>query len=417
MAARRSPFAPTTNPVQTDNPVNQAAPTSFTQNLAAAKVAARAPAAPTPPPDTPQPNAPAPQGPTVTPGTPDPYGTTDPNQRPGPAQVDPWGDLIKQNFQTAWHRDPTQDEVGYWTGKLTNASSQPDFDQEYWSNRILGSGSGGADVVPYGPFAGQDVGTGQKTSGGSSDLSGLIAQLTGMVGAGGGGGGVPGGGVPSAPSAGPRVDINSIIQSLLDPSTNAARVNSRVGQSRDALERQRHAETDTLSSQLADRGLMGQGPEASSLERLDERLGSQFGDTVAGIQSDESARSDDQLIKVLALATGLTTDQAANEIAKYNAETNRALGAESNATNRAGVMGNLALGEGRLNLDTMLGSGNLALDNLHEIDTNNINVADFGLRRDLGLAGVQNTNIEQILELIRIMSGTAGQSAGGAVQR
>lgn len=84
-------------------------------------------------------------------------------------------ELINKDFQIAFHRKPSDTEYKYWMEKLQgpNDSGLVTSGQmtatEYWHRRMLGWQGGGADIVPYGPYAG------------SSEAHGEVPKATDLV--------------------------------------------------------------------------------------------------------------------------------------------------------------------------------------------------------------------------------------------
>lgn len=163
----------------------------------------------------------------------------------------------------------------------------------------------------------------------------------------------------------------------------------RVSNASDTINRFKKSQLATDKAALAERGLLGSGPEQTAYGRLGENIAGIFGNAVTGIEADEAARADERMIRALELATGMTEEEARNAIAQYNAE-----------TGRIGTEGNLELGRGRLNLDTLLGNnqytlglGNLALGNLTAGNS-------YNLGRDTLANNAENQRIQHIIDLL-----------------
>lgn len=201
-----------------------------------------------------------------------------------------------------------------------------------------------------------------------------------------------GAGVPSAaPSAGGGgggTDVRSIIQRLLEagPQGDPERLTARLGQARDIFEGQRQTQSNQLEAILADRGLIGQGPHATGLSRMTERLAGPYADSLRDIFVDESTRADDRFMQTLAQAAGLSVADARNAIDSFRAGTDRDLG-----------LGNLALGNVRLGSE------------------HNLALARLGLERDLGLEQLAQGNINNILPILQMLLSASQQSQGGAM--
>lgn len=101
------------------------------------------------------------------------------NQLPDPlAQTAPAGPdyrgLIDRSLKTAYNRNATDTDYSYWLPKLEGDPNNTN----YWEQRLLGQGAGGADVATSGPYAGQDAGTFQNAPSLQSMLP-EIAQASG----------------------------------------------------------------------------------------------------------------------------------------------------------------------------------------------------------------------------------------------
>lgn len=139
-------------------------------------------------------------------------------------------------------------------------------------------------------------------------------------------------------------------------------LNRRVESARETLERQRNAELDTMQGQLSARGLLGQGAEVEGTGRVNERIADMFGGQVRDIYADESARSDERLLRTMSIAAGLSADDADRLVDWFNAQTGRDVG-----------MGQIAADRERTGVQRELGLGDLGQ-----------RAADLALRRDLG---------------------------------
>lgn len=179
-------------------------------------------------------------------------------------------------------------------------------------------------------------------------------------------------------------------------------VNRRSEAAREDLSRQRSSTLKNDRALLANRGLVGSGPEADALNYLDTNVGNAYKNAVSSIYANESQSADQRMLSALQAATGLSESEAANVINGYQAATSRGLG-----------LGNLALGNRNADNGYTLGLGNLALGNMNAANNYNLGVGDLGLRRDLGMAQIDNTSLQQIQQLIDQLSRGANASAGG----
>lgn len=288
-------------------------------------------------------------------------------------------------------------------GNRTNLSQSSDPSQ--WSAQDAASGA--IECDPGSGMSAQDCADfynryrPKVATGGSGAASGGSTTTTG----------------PQAPQGGMQALYDQIGKLLdLGGEYNEGILNRRVESARESMNRARSSQTDLLRSQLSERGLLGQGPEVTALTGLEEQLGDIYGGQVRDIYADESARSDNRLLETMAIAAGLSGEDASRLVDWFNAQTGRDVGmGQIAATNRrtdadaAAEAGRLGLGYGQLDLDRMLGSGRLGLENLDVVNRYNLGLGDLGLRRDLGMYGAQNDQMSQMLEIIRLMNPAAYQ--------
>ncbi len=188
-----------------------------------------------------------------------------------------------------------------------------------------------------------------------------------------GGGGVGGGGMFNSQQLFSK--LNEIIGG--DGIFDKAAVMRRTGDARSGLERLRAGEQDTLSAQLAERGLLRSGAESEALSRHSADIGGQTTEAVNEIFGDESNRASDRLMQALGLGAGISTSDKDREL-----------------QDRLGS-GQLDLGNKQAMMDYLLGTGRL------DLDRNRLN-SEIG-RGDL----------DRILALIQQMQQGSDRSAGG----
>lgn len=167
-------------------------------------------------------------------------------------------------------------------------------------------------------------------------------------------------------------------------------VNRRTDSARDQLNRYRQSQTASNRASLANRGLIGSGPEITAQNRLETDIADRFSNALNDIYANESSNADARMMQALGLFGGLGTDQA-----------------------RLGL--DRELGLGRLDLDRMLGTGGLALQNLGLANDYNINLGRLGLDRDRLQYEIENGNIDQLIQLITQLLAGANSSAGGYI--
>jgi hypothetical protein len=78
-------------------------------------------------------------------------------------------------------------------------------------------------------------------------------------------------------------------------------------------------------------------------------------------------------------------------------------------------MGELDLGNKKADNDFTLGKGELALGNVSETNDFNLALDRLGLDRDKLLFDMENGDISQLLEVLRMLTGGAEISAGGFI--
>lgn len=241
-------------------------------------------------------------------------------------------------------------------------------------------------------------GPGYQPSGGGGGYTPSAA--TGGSYGGGGGGGTTTSTTRTAPT------FDSLKQTLegLFPGGlfNQDVVTRRTSNIADALTRQRKSQTASNQAALAERGLIGSGPEASAMQNLDDRMFQTFTSGVNEAYATEGENADQRMMQALQIAAGMTAEEARNAVDWFRANTEKELG-----------LGQLDLGRGRLGLDERLGMGNLALGNLRAGQDYNLGMGRLGLDRDALMYNLQNTDIDRLLEIARILMGGSGTAAGG----
>lgn len=185
---------------------------------------------------------------------------------------------------------------------------------------------------------------------------------------------------------------------------NQELVDRRVSNVRDEANRNRQSTMASNRATLASRGLVGDGPDQSAQNRLDERLFGLQNSAINDIYAEESGNADERMLGSLSTAAGMSADEARNLVDRFRANTDRDLG-----------FGQLDLGRGQLDLNRVLGQGNLALGNLN---ANN----NFALGRgqlDLGQQQLQQAidsgNMDDIIRVLELYLRGADQSADGFI--
>lgn len=231
---------------------------------------------------------------------------------------------------------------------------------------------------------------------------------------GGAAGGASGGSASGAQApAGGMQELYTMLSKLMGigGEYNKDILNRRVESSRESMNRARSSQSDLLKAQLAERGLLGSGAETTAITGLEEDLGDIYAGNVRDIYADESERSDKRLMDTLGIAAGLSGQDAQRLVDWFNAHAGRDIGmGQIAATNRrtdadsAAEAGRLGLGYGQLDLDRMLGTGRLGIDNMRAVNDYNLGLGDIGLRRDLGFGQLENQNIGNLITVLQILA-------------
>ncbi len=160
---------------------------------------------------------------------------------------------------------------------------------------------------------------------------------------------------------------------------------------REGLARAQRTSQNALRDALASRNLLSvsgidQGPEVSSIGRVQQRLGEDFHGAVRDIFIEQSRQDDNRLTNALSLATGLASDQARSLLSVAQA-----------AGREREVLSNIALGVLDRNMSW------------------NMFLAQHGLDRVRVMAEIQQGNFALALALGQAFINGAGTAAGGFV--
>lgn len=206
-----------------------------------------------------------------------------------------------------------------------------------------------------------------------------------------GGPGGPGG--PPAPPDIPQTghgELDQVLKGLMGGQMNQDIVNSRVDQAKGTLEKNRQSNMATQDAQLAERGLLGSGPEALAMQKLNQGSSDDLNNAVSGIFADESGKADARMMQALTTSAGLSVSDAQNMVDRMNAD-----------TNRQNVTGNIANNQGRLALDTSLGNRGLDIQKEGQDKNYNVQSGRLGLDTELGRGDldVKRRGLDQDLQL------------------
>lgn len=204
-------------------------------------------------------------------------------------------------------------------------------------------------------------------------------------------GATPGAGGPQGGSSGP-VDIKAELAKLFPGGLfNQDVVNRRTENAAEALGRQRKSRVASNRAELADRGLIGSGPEHSAMDSMEDDLYNQYTNAVSGIYADESQNADARMMQAMGLYSDLDQADLDRMVDWFTAQTGR-YGAETDRT---------------------LGLGNLALGNTRAANDYNLGLGQFGLDRDRLLADIDAGDMDRYIKLLELLLSGAGVSAGG----
>jgi hypothetical protein len=215
-------------------------------------------------------------------------------------------------------------------------------------------------------------------------------------GAGGGGFGGSSGSSFSGPQFGGEV-MAQLRGLFPDGAYNEDIVNRRTEMARENLQRHNKSRMATNRAALADRGLIGSGPEQTEAFNREENIADSYSQAASGIFADESENADNRMMQALQIAAGLTSEEARLIVDQFRAQTER------------------DLGHGKLALDDKLGSGNLALGNMRAVNDYNMGLANYGLGRDRLLYDMEQGDLGAMLQILQMYMGGAQGSAGGFV--
>jgi hypothetical protein len=210
---------------------------------------------------------------------------------------------------------------------------------------------------------------------------------------------------PINTSKGPSIDdVGNELRKLFPTGLyNNQLVSDRTSSASDDINRQRKSRMATNQAALAERGLIGDGPEMSAMNRMEEDLFDEFTGSVRDIRADESENADQRMMLALTTAAGLSTDQAALVIDRFRAENDDKYN-----------MGSLDLGHRNADINETLGLGNLALGNLTASNNYNLGAGNLNLGYDTLNSSNTNTTTDQLIDLLEIYMRGAQTTTEGA---
>jgi hypothetical protein len=177
--------------------------------------------------------------------------------------------------------------------------------------------------------------------------------------------------------------LRKTLESLWGGGMNQNVINSRMSNVRDDLNRQRKSRLRTNQAALAERGLIGSGPEEYALGSLETDMADIFSNAATGIYADESQAADRRMMDALQMSSALESGDLDRALGYYNAD-----------------------------IGKMLGLGNLALGNTQAMNNYNLGLADFGLRRDMAINEFDQQDLNQLIQMVEQLLNASGISQG-----
>lgn len=171
-------------------------------------------------------------------------------------------------------------------------------------------------------------------------------------------------------------------------------VDRRANIARDQLNTFKKSQQASDQASLAERGLLGSGPEITAQNRLGSNIADQYSQALSGIIADESQNADSRMMQALSLAAGLSDNDLDRLLQEYQTKAQTGIN----------------LGQLQSNYD--LGLGNLALGNLNSVNNYNLGVAQVGAQRD----ALQNQQLQDFINQLIAALGLDTQNVSNANQ-
>jgi hypothetical protein len=282
------------------------------------------------------------------------------------------------------------DDPSYWYGKIDADPNGQGSAWDYWKGRI--DQGNGSELVKNGTLSLFNDG---PASGGPSTTPPPALHFDAG---------------PSRPQSMDEI-MGELKKLFPDGAFNQDVVNRRTENASETIGRQLKSRNQTNRAALADRGLIGSGPEITAQNRAEQGSQDAFTNAVSGIYADESNNADQRMMQALQLATGLSGQDAQFALDAYNASTNRGLG----QGNYGLGLGNLALGNKNADNSFTLGLGNLALGNLTAGNNYSLGLGQLGVDRDKMQIDANNTDTQNLIDAINYLIQTGKISAGGYI--
>jgi hypothetical protein len=142
---------------------------------------------------------------------------------------------------------------------------------------------------------------------------------------------------------------------------------------------------------LAERGLIGSGPEQTEAFNRESDIADRYAQEVSGIYANESENADGRMMQALSMATGMSLEEASQAIQMFNAQTGR-----QDSNNRF-----------------TLGQGDLALGNFRAQSDYNLGLGNFGLDRDRLMYDMEQGDTDAMMKILELLLSGANTSANG----
>jgi hypothetical protein len=327
--------------------------------------------------------------------------TAPPPADPAPPAFDPYQQVGHNGTINGMNREQWRD--AWQSSGISNIADMKNWMSQH-GGKVLADN--GMTLTPFGEtmdiLQGAKTGHGTPSWGGSESGSSEPIPLS----PGGGGGQVPSFGGGGGGGGGFHGDIHAELAKLFpDGAFNKNALNARVSNLSDILNRNRKSQMATNSAFLADRGQSkNDGTFGTSAGNLETRLNENFNAGVNDAFAHESDLADQRMIQALSLATGLTADEAKNAVDMARINSDSSLG-----------WGNIALGNKNADINRELGQGNIGLGYYRAGNDYDLGLGNLGLGRDTLNSNIHNASIDQLLNLFGIYFGGSGQANNGYV--
>jgi hypothetical protein len=221
---------------------------------------------------------------------------------------------------------------------------------------------------------------------------------------------------PTTLEAEHRQLLNELISSGGELPQDDQRLAMQIESARSPLDILRRSQLEQGQSAMADRGLLGQGPEADYMERLEGRLAPMYTQAAQQIAIEEGERSDErynlalQQLNQQATTQRLSTDQRYAQARSLQTDMalDRARRQDSRLQNAIQQASNLTIEQSRNLVDSvnaLSGIQKMRQDAAVEMLEKNMEwnkfLAEYGLERDKTMAAMQQGRYEFLLPLIQ----------------